>query len=461
MGLSRRGFIGGLAASGAVQGCRFLPSLRSCGSPCLTLGVLSDIHLRVPGDEGTFRTALEFFRARNVDGVLVAGDITDTGRIAELERCAATWYSVFPDGKYPDGRVCEQLFIYGNHCIESHLWQKEFKDDPTILEREGINFGDRRKEVWERCFHESYAPVWTKTVRGCTVVGRHWGEPFALPAGIDRSAPFVYTQHDHPKDTCLGPWAWGHDDGTSTAALSHYPNCVAFSGNSHHTLTDERSVWQGGFTSVNTGSLNYASVDYSLRENAVCNESGYRGERRPLEQSRVRTKDGRQGLVVSFYDDRLVVERREFVHGLKSLGPDWIVPYPADGVSFSFAARAAARSAPAFDCRSEPKVKAIEKDGRRLYEVSFPPARPVDGCRPNEYEVSAVLCEDDVELVQAQRRVLDEGFYLPVELAVRPTRCVFAADALPNKGSYRFEVRPIECFGKKGPAIRSAPVVLT
>ena len=35
---------------------------------------------------------------------------------------------------------------------------------------------------------------------------------------LDPSRPFFYVQHPHLKDTCYGPWAWGHDKGAATKA---------------------------------------------------------------------------------------------------------------------------------------------------------------------------------------------------------------------------------------------------
>lgn len=89
--------------------------------------------------------------------------------------------------------------------------------------------------------------------------------------------------------------------------------------------------------------------------------------------------------------------------------------------------------------------------GAATVEVSFPPAETVRNCRVFEYEVTVTLVEDEVDLMQAQRRVLAPDFHLP-DLAAdrRGGRCVFAAAELPLKGRYRFPVRPLECFGKKG-----------
>ena len=472
MALTRRFFLGSCASLAAVSGCRSFGIVK--GAPRLKLGVLSDIHLKEPGDEKTFIAALEFFRERRVDGVLIAGDIADTGRVAQLKLCADAWFKVFPDGKYADGKVCHQLFVYGNHCILGCDWgcNKDLPDE------ELIGRGDNRRIVWEKFFHEEYRPIWLKTVNGCPIVGAHWVQDADRHCSwdngavakflaehqdaIDPALPLVYTQHSHPKNTCMGPWAWGHDMGPVTEALSKYPNAVAFSGHSHYTLTDERSVWQGAFTSINTSSLKYSSLDYSLRENAYQSNGGggYTGEKRKHVMHHLDTNDGRQGQIVSFFDDHMEIERREFVYG-KALGPDWIVPFVAGREDFSFAARAAKRVAPEF--AAEAKVEAvIPEDGeRKLVRVTFPSALAVNGCRPYEYEVSAILVADDVDLVQAQRRVFDPAFYLPADMAGKPAVCDFAADDLPLKGNYRFAVRPIECFGKKGRAIESGLLALS
>ena len=125
--------------------------------------------------------------------------------------------------------------------------------------------------------------------------------------------------------------------------------------------------------------------------------------------------------------------------------------------------RAAKRSAPAFAAGEAVAVATIpakdEKDFVRI-ELKFPAARAVDGCRVNEYEVTAVLVEDDVELVQAQRRMLSPDHYRPVSGLVKDVSFAFAQEDLPLRGRYRFEVRPIECFGKKGNKIVSSLTVI-
>ena len=466
--ITRRWFCGGLASFGAAAGTRLFAAQGAAAQPGarLKIGVLSDVHLKNPGDESTFLKALEYFRDSGADGVLIAGDIADTGRAFELKLCADSWYKIFPGGKAPDGRPVEQLFVYGNHDIDGWNWKgnaKRYKDDPELKKTDAIGFENNRARVWEELFHEKYEPIWLKRVKGFAFIGAHWGniriEEFMKEHGteIDPSLPFFYTQHAHPRDTCFGSWAWGRDDGRSTRALSPFPNAVAFSGHSHYTLTDERTVWQGAFTSVNTASLKYASADYSLRENMPGNGHGYRGEKRRHLMPNIPTSNGRQGMLMSVFDDHIALERREFVTG-QSLGDDWVLPLPcAESKPFAYAAHAKRRTAPEFAEGAAPKVEARrdEKNGE-LLEIKFPAAQTRGKCRVFEYEITAVLTEDDVDLVQLQRRVMANDFHLPETKDGAPGSCVIAAADLPRKGRYRFDVRPLECFGLKGRAISAS-----
>ena len=72
-----------------------------------------------------------------------------------------------------------------------------------------------------------------------------------------------------------------------------------------------------------------------------------------------------------------------------------------------------------------------------------------------EYEVQAVVVEDDVEMVACTRRAIAPDVHVPQSKAGRPGACAFALADLPKGVHLRFDVRPIECFGKKGQPISS------
>ena len=171
---SRRAF---LRAGGAFAllngGCAFRAptDFFGGGGANVSFGVMSDVHIQKPGDEEHLLNALRFFRERRVDGVMVAGDIADQGRISQLKIFANAWYAVFPDDKGLDGKKVEKLFIYGNHDIWGFSWGT--KDE--IAKRDGIGYDDASPaRVWEELFHEPYSEFWIKNVKGYSFIGGHW-----------------------------------------------------------------------------------------------------------------------------------------------------------------------------------------------------------------------------------------------------------------------------------------------
>jgi hypothetical protein len=179
---------------------------------------------------------------------------------------------------------------------------------------------------------------------------------------------------------------------------------------------------------------------------------------------RIPTQDGKQGMLLTICDDHIRIARREFTWG-ESLGDDWILPVgKAAEKPYAYAKRIQVRTAPEFPEAAAVKVALVppksEKDKPTPQEptqvaVSFPAAETRAKCRVFEYEVQAVVVEDDVEMVAATRRALAPDFYLPQSKAGKAGSCVFALAELPKGVHIRFDVTPIECFGRKGRTIRS------
>ena len=481
---TRKTFIAGLSAFAASG--RLFADLGV--APNLRLGVVSDIHfllepktrkLRKDWDEATFVHALEYFRERNVDAVVVAGDLAESGIVAELQFVMDAWQSVFPQNRGADGRKVERLFIYGNHDIDAPFWAgagsvkriAELYPDEATRKRQIIAID--RKAAWEKVFREPYETIWTKTVKGYTFFGAHWGGDAGTPgvrdflvreaAKLDPKKPFFFIQHPHLRGTCYGDWTGGHDDGSATRALERFPNAVAFSGHSHYALTDERSVWQGAFTSIGTGSLRYAGQPNCQFPEGFENTMSGRMMRADENDSGKMmglfwgNYNVRHGMVASVYDDCIVFERRDFLSD-KPLGDDWVVPIPAkaDG-DFSYRKRKVAQPAPQFAAGAGVKVvggAAKNRAGKEFpsITVTFPPANAGKG-RVYYYEVSAMDAEGS-EIVT--KRVLSEGWCDPIggPRYVKDGRCVFAKDELP-KGVRSFRVRPVGFFGARGRTIES------
>lgn len=74
-----------------------------------------------------FRHALEYFRDRHVDGVLVSGDLAHLGLETELKAVANAWFAVFPGGKHPDGSPVANLMHYSDHDAEERFYSDWLK----------------------------------------------------------------------------------------------------------------------------------------------------------------------------------------------------------------------------------------------------------------------------------------------------------------------------------------------
>jgi len=487
--VSRRSFLAGATAF-SLSGCLGGRGGFLSGTPGLRFGVVSDIHITGWESTETFRKTLRWFRDQGVDAVMIVGDMADHGIMPQLENVAKAWYEVFPDDRAPDGRRVEKLFVYGNHDIEGLGYNDKWmnasfavhgmtKEQAKDLELRKIGLD----KAWESCFHEQYSPIYKKTVKGYDFVGGHWDRWNGIGAledwfkanisKIDTGKPFFYFQHPHPKDTVYGPWAWGHDDGQSTRSLAPYANAVAFSGHSHTSLTDERSVWREEFTSIGTASLSYTCLS-GPRENA--HGASWLGKRQMKSLSSIARaavigeKGGvpvRQGQLVDVFADRMVIRRRDFVRD-EDLDEAWLLEMPTKASPFS--ARAARSAAPEFlkGALEEAHVtfeRGPDRDGKETDQVavSFYPAIAEKSTRPFDYELTLEAREADVEAVVKTFR-----FYSPTaRLAKRhdeeaePHGCVrylkylIARSELPQKAEFRFAVRALNCYGVKGAPIFS------
>ena len=485
MKMTRRFFIGGAAsfgAFGAFGGCRFFncgSSFRAGDAPRLKFGVLSDVHILDAGSKRcnlpTLVHAFKCFRDDGVDAVMICGDISDHGLVSDLNAVGEAWRTVFPGNRAPDGRKVEKLFVTGNHDWEGHLYGEYVKKTyPNKADYDRAVMRTDYAGAWERAFDEPYAPVWMKDVKGYKFVGAHWiegrcrGKNENFNSGVrefyarhardfDPSLPFFHAQHPHPKDTCYGSWAWGRDVGDTTAAFSSMPNAVTFSGHSHYTLTDERSIWQGEFTSIGAGSLLFTG----LPDNSRQEDGGYEntapdaGKVMPV----INRWNTKQGMLVSVWDDSISISRREFVTD-QSLGPDWVMPLPsAEPKPFDFKRRAAASTAPEFPAgatvavartkaktRKTKKADPVEKDA---YEFTFPAAVSSVAARVHEYELSFVSGSD-----RKKRYVIAPGFNQPIgdKRNSAPVKCTIATDRLPA-APFTVEVRPLSCWLKAGKPI--------
>ena len=427
----------------------------------MRLGVISDIHLRLNSPDATepLRRALEHFRSIGVDGVVVAGDLTDLGTRGQLELFARTWNESFP------GCSVARLFVTGNHDVhgahegllkENGLSREEWAKD-------AMGLADRRFEYWPRVSGEPYRPFSIRTVAGHRFVLANYGESGLAGfledhrAELEGDRPFFYVAHLHPRRTCGGEYLDGMTDAESAVALSRFPNAVALTGHSHTTLTDDRMCWKDGYISIGTGTL-FWNIPWGGRENA-----SHFGEPDPrTSQMPVVSGKAWQGLVIDVWDDRLVVERREFRFG-ERLGPDWVVPFGND-LSLSRPYPCMASNLPRFAPDASFAVREFCGRNRRGEEVdqvavTFPTSKSRSGHpRAFDYLVEAEVEQGDGTVRKISKRVYSSGWNLGESHDAR-AEAVFSRMELSGAGDPVFTVFPLDCLGRRGPGLSRKRVI--
>jgi len=457
MNVRRREFLGGALTAGICGG---LPVLGfPADAPGLRFGVVSDIHVTTPESAALFEASLHYFRGRGVDAVMLPGDVTDWGTKQSLKYVADAWNRVFPSGVSRNGTDVVPLFCTGNHDVEGWLYgdmtmemhANGYSEDEALV-RLGL------KECWEEIFHEPWAPVRIRTVKGYDFVSCEWKGHEGLAdfmkahaARLSGRKPFFFFQHMPIKGTTSDEGEC-EDGGASFEALKDFPNAVCFTGHAHHTFNDELSIWQGAFTAVATPSLSYADVPKG-HENGNGPRDGGDGTTMPPIAARRELRGG-QGYVVNVYRDRIEIERRDLEEDGEEGAPPWIVPLPVSGGARPYAAapRAKAAAAPAFPAgaRLETYTRNTEtRQGRWAIAMTlkFPTAVPPRGQRVFDYEVRVEPQDGGEPLV---KRFLSPGFHKLPRREPKTQEFWFNAGELPQDRPYVMKVYPRNWYGTCG-----------
>lgn len=474
--IERRDFLRTACAMAALAGLPFRlhGAAKLLGKPDLVLGLLSDTHIKLrprtdPASATQFlRTALGYFRDRHVDGVVISGDLTNDGLESELKAVADAWFEVFPDGKLPDGSKVANLMHYGDHDVEERFYNAKLKGEfeaagcpvPRSLSQDGLE-----KECWERFFHEEWSPLRHVVVRGYDFILSNYmkegGRSAPKDLGkriaalkLDPVKPFFYSQHRYIGGTYLADEEmWGVDNGVSRKVLPSYPNCIAFQGHTHYTLTDERGILIGDYVTINNGALAYV-MSGRIRENGSDRNWVKTDYMRRKQMPQI--KGGHHGAVMSVKGDLVTIEHRDFECNLP-LGPDVVFLIgKGDRQRYSNAARAARSIAPEFPKGARVTVSegfGTDRLGRKNDQVtvSFPTVKS-SGSHPRAFEYFVRAERTDGTPI-LEKRVFPPGGDRPEEKDLPLSTCVFARHELGDAAEVCFRVSPANCWGKCGQSI--------
>lgn len=449
-------------------------SCRQTCTPKLKIGVVSDVHI-LANEEGamdtkTWETALNWYDQQGIDAMVCAGDMAQFAQIDEFAAFANTWFKVFPGNTATDGRHVEPIFIYGNHDLLGWEYRIDKNDKEAMAAAFAKSVAKDPTGTWKTYMQEDYAPYFVKDVKGYKFLCMHWAEEGKIGEALAKygaqfkgKLPFFVVQHAVLQDTVNGPWSWGQDEGYASKLLREYPNAVALCGHSHMPLSDETTIWQDDFTAIGTSSLR----DVEPRRGRE-NHQYWGAPVAQMPQIATWNAD-MQGMLITIYEDRMVVERLSFKNDIGKLGEDWIIPL-SDERPFKHAVRKAefAKEPPRFTDGANELIKVRKVSGKNAkgepteqIEVEFPTANAGKNL-PMDYEVSIENKYNDAVITFRNKRVFAPDSWKRDSIAreVKTAKCVFGQFEVPMNNSVRIAITPIDYFGNRGETIYSGTMIL-
>ena len=253
----------------------------------LSLGVVSDVHVKPQWAADKWKSALQQLKAKALEndpngmaGVLVVGDLIDEPNDNQLSLFKSTLESEIDVTKIP------MIYTIGNHDVPNYAWAASMVSDVAYMRN---MFGDkyfqtdqdqdmRTKYEARHCAIGDYH-ILTISPNGDSPIAY---DPTAVTwldsqlAAITSAEPDKYViilTHPMIKNTVYGsrlgeeggiwestlPHYWATD--ALTPVLKKYPQAVVFGGHLHFPLNDPRSVWQGDFSVFGCASVRYMAIE--------------------------------------------------------------------------------------------------------------------------------------------------------------------------------------------------------
>ena len=117
---------------------------------------------------------------------------------------------------------------------------------------------------------------------------------------------------------------WGEE--TLNEYFEKYPQIINFSGHSHFSLIDERSIYQKDYTAIQTQSISYIELEGGKENGSIPNDE--------YGNQMISAKNC-MGLICSVNDNQVVIKRISF-EKKEFYGDDWIIDIPIDKNKFRY-----------------------------------------------------------------------------------------------------------------------------
>lgn len=222
----------------------------------------SDLHINRTDAQKKVANALDVFNTvdPDADGVLFVGDITNNGYESEYQ----TLMDTINDSKL--GKAGKVVLSMGNHEYNTN--------SGTAMQRFETQTEQKANEVlyYDDAGNATDAPGDTLAATVIKLSAKNYNGDYtdqyemvktALETSTEKNAdaPILIMGHHGIQDTAYVTNEWYGDYGEGTdkdmiALFEKYPQVIHFSGHSHATLEDARSIYQNdGYTAIQDGTI--------------------------------------------------------------------------------------------------------------------------------------------------------------------------------------------------------------
>lgn len=275
--------------------------------------VMADLHYgNNKYKEGTIekiRRALDFIKQERPElkALFVCGDFADGGLEEEYREVTQLIKENLP----ADVKV---YYMLGNHDKyageQSLMAYKTIVNQPyhQYIEKNGypyITISTALDKHKDACYDDGAVEFLRKSLRDATQ--KYEGKPI-----------FVFS-HSPSDETPWGP-AWGYAD--LHRVLKSYPQVIHFTGHTHYTIEDERSIWQNSYTWINVGPSNSANVSMDV----TTADDQYPQSGGTINEALLVDVDGNMDVTVTRLD----------TYSKKKLEDAWIIRAPHNGTLFRY-----------------------------------------------------------------------------------------------------------------------------
>ncbi len=381
--------------------------------PIIRFVVASDVHIDDSGaDNERSRLAQLFTESYRIssnreynklDAVIFAGDITNTG--------TTTSFNIFKDiVDYNIKKETKLLISLGNH---------EFITGPDKTIKRFTDVFGQQADTHTVINGYHFIGISPDKDRFDNIKKQWLDNEIKKAVEEDNTKPIFVFQHQHVSKTVYGSEKlWGLPD--LREVLSKYPQVIDFSGHSHFPINDPRSMWQGDFTALGTGTLSYFELE--------------------LEGQYEQFPEGNRN-AAQFYLIEADAKGRVYIRGYdlisKSfIGESYFIENPSDKGSFKYTTekRTQESNQPTFE-----KDAKIEFDDKSGYYITFPAAK--DEQIVHHYKINVSNSSGNTVYTKS---ILSDYYYNP-----SPANYKVKLQGLFSGGTFNVSVIAVNAFGKQ------------